>query len=112
MNEAIPEADREVKDPQEPVDPPHWKNSHKRKPAWASELIQDAERYGFPEEEHRARKRTRFHTSYVALLCDIMNKEPSIYEEAVEKKEWKDAMVKEYRSIMKNDVWDVVPPDT
>ena len=38
-----------------------------------------------------------------------MNKEPSSYEEATEKKEWKDSMVKEYQSIMKNDVWDVVP---
>ena len=26
-----------------------------------------------------------------------------------EKKEWKDAMSEEYQSIMKNDVWDVVP---
>ena len=26
-----------------------------------------------------------------------------------EKKEWKDAMIEEYQSIMKNDVWDVVP---
>ena len=25
------------------------------------------------------------------------------------KKEWKDAMIEEYQSIMKNDVWDVVP---
>ena len=24
-------------------------------------------------------------------------------------KEWKDARIKEYQSIMKNDVWDVVP---
>ena len=24
-------------------------------------------------------------------------------------KVWKDAMIKEYQSIMKNDVWDVVP---
>ena len=38
-----------------------------------------------------------------------MNKEPSSNEEAAEKKEWKDAMVEEYQSIMKNDVWDVVP---
>ena len=27
----------------------------------------------------------------------------------VERKEWKDAMIEEYQSIMKNDVWDVVP---
>ena len=37
------------------------------------------------------------------------DKEPSSYEEAAERKEWKDAMIEEYQSIMKNDVWDVVP---
>ena len=47
--------------------------------------------------------------SYVALLCDFIDKEPSEYEEAAERKEWKDAMIEEYQSIMKNDVWDVVP---
>ena len=26
-----------------------------------------------------------------------------------QKREWKDAMIKEYHSIMKSDVWDVVP---
>ena len=57
---------------------------------------------------HREGKRTSSYSSYVALLCDIINKEPSNYEEAAEKKEWKDAMIKEYQSIMKNDVWDVV----
>ena len=38
----------------------------------------------------------------------FIDKELSSYEEAVEQKEWKDAMIKEYQSIMKNDVWDVV----
>ena len=46
---------------------------------------------------------------YAALLCDFINKEPSNYEEATERKEWKDAMIEEYQSIMKNDVWAVVP---
>ena len=58
---------------------------------------------------HKDRKRTRSCFGYVALLCDIIDKEPSNYEEVEEKKEWKDAMIKEYNSIMKNDVWDVVP---
>ena len=58
---------------------------------------------------HRERKRTRSCFGYVALLCDIIEKEPSNYEEVAEKKEWKDAMIEEYQSIMKNDVWDVVP---
>ena len=44
----------------------------------------------------------------MALLCDIIDEEPSNYEETAEKKAWKDAMVEEYQSIMKNDVWEVV----
>ena len=58
---------------------------------------------------YKERKRTRSYSGYVALLCDIIEKEPSNNEEATEKKEWKDAMIEEYHSIMKNDVWDVVP---
>ena len=44
----------------------------------------------------------------MALQCDIIDKEPSNYEEVAEKKEWKDAMIEEYQSIMKNDVWEIV----
>ena len=66
-------------------------------------------RCGDLEENHRERKRTRSYFGYVALLCDFIDKEPSNYEEATEWKEWKDSMIKEYQSIMKNDVWDVVP---
>ena len=44
----------------------------------------------------------------MALLCDIIDREPSTYEEASENKEWRDAMIKEYQSIMKNDVWEIV----
>ena len=44
----------------------------------------------------RERKRTRACFGYVSLLCDIIDKEPSNYEEATENKEWKDAMIKEY----------------
>ena len=67
------------------------------------------ERYGVPKKNHIERKRTSSCSKYVALLCDFIDKEPSNYEEVVERKEWKDAMIKEYQLIMKNDVWDVVP---
>ena len=50
------------------------------------------------------RIRPKPYKKYVALMCDIINKEPSNYEEATEKKEWKDSMIEEYKSIMKNDV--------
>ena len=45
---------------------------------------------------HSERKRMRSCSGYVALLCDIIDKEPSNYEEAVEKKEMKDDMIEEY----------------
>ena len=105
MKEEIQEEDRELEEPQEPVDPPLEKNPHKRKPAWVWEAIQGVEIYRALEEIHRERIRTNTCFGYVALLCDIIDKEPSNYEEAVEKKEWKDAMIEEYQSIMKNDLW-------
>ena len=108
MNDATQEEDREIEEPQELVDPPQEKNPHKRKPYWVREAIQGAERYGDPEEIHKERKRTRSCFDYVALLCDIIDKEPSNYEEAIEKKIWKDSMIEEYQSIMKTDVYDVV----
>ena len=86
-----------------PVDPPK-EIYHKRKPAWAHELIQDAERYGAPEGSLRDSKRPRTYFSYVALLSDIIDAEPSSFEEVVGKQFWKDAMQEEYQSIMKNDV--------
>ena len=82
MNGEIQEEDQELEESQEPVDPPLKKNPHKRKLAWVREIIQGAEIYGASEETPRGRKRTRSCSSYVALLCDIIDKEPSNYEEA------------------------------
>ena len=82
MNEANPKEDREMEEPQEPVDPPHENNSHKRKPTWVREAILYAERYGSPEGRHRESKRPRPYSICVSLLCDIINNEPSSYEEA------------------------------
>ena len=42
-------------------------------------------------------------------MCDLVDQEPTNCEEAVQKKEWVEAMTEEYQSIMKNDVWDIVP---
>ena len=87
MNEATPEEDREMKEPKEPIDPPCEKNSYNlRKPTWVREAILGVERYGTPKGMHRESKRTRSYSSYVSLLCDIIEKEPSNYEEATEKK--------------------------
>ena len=42
-------------------------------------------------------------------MCDLVDKEPTCLEVSVQKKEWVEAMTEEYQSIMKNDVWEVVP---
>ena len=86
MNEETQEEDQEFEEPRRPVDPPLEKNLHKRKPSWVQEAIQRVERYGAPEENQRERKRTRSCSGYVALLCDFIDKEPSNYEEAAERK--------------------------
>ena len=42
-------------------------------------------------------------------MSSISDSEPSSYEDDVEYQVCKYAMTKEYHSIMKNDVWDIVP---
>jgi hypothetical protein len=83
--------------------------SHKRKPSWERELIQDGEKYGAPEGTMRQVKKPKPFSSYMALMCDLIEKEPTCFEEAIQKKEWADAMTEEYQSIIKNDVWEIVP---
>ena len=42
-------------------------------------------------------------------MSKLIDAEPTTFEEAISQQVWKDAMIEEYDSIMKNDVWDVVP---
>jgi hypothetical protein len=42
-------------------------------------------------------------------MAQISDAEPTIYEDVAKQEVRKDAMVEEYQSIMKNDVWEVVP---
>ena len=41
-------------------------------------------------------------------MSHIIDSEPTTYEDASRHQVWKDAMVEEYQSIMKNDVWEIV----
>ena len=81
----------------------------KRKLAWVREIIHEAERYGYPEGSTRTNKISKPYFSYVSLMCDLVDQEFTSYEEVEQKKEWVEAMMKEYQSIMKTDVWDIVP---
>jgi hypothetical protein len=42
-------------------------------------------------------------------MTKILDEEPTMFEEAVQKKQWKEAMLEEHQSIMKIDVWEIVP---
>jgi hypothetical protein len=89
-------------------EPPQMTILHKRMSAWARELIQDGEKYGVPQGTTRQVKRTKPFSSYTALMCDLLEEEPTCFEEAIQRKEWVDSMTEEYQSIMKNEVWEIV----
>jgi hypothetical protein len=42
-------------------------------------------------------------------MCDLLEEETTYFEESIQRKEWVDAMTDEYQSIMKNEVWEIVP---
>jgi hypothetical protein len=41
-------------------------------------------------------------------MSHIIDIEPSCHGEAAGQQVWQDAMIEEYQSIMKNDIWDIV----
>jgi hypothetical protein len=62
-----------------------------------------------PKKNFKESRPPQEYFNYMAPMCDIIDYEPSIFEEASERQVWRDAMVEEYSSIMKKDVWDIVP---
>ena len=62
-----------------------------------------------PDEVIQESKRTRNQSCYVALLTELIKTEPSNVKEAPSHQSWKEAMIKEYNSILKHDVWVGLP---
>ena len=90
-------------EPQETIETPHETISTRKRLAWDHDIIQEEEIYGALEGS----KRLRLHSNYVSLIFNLVDKKPTCFIEASKKKEWMDAMTEE--SILKNDVWEVVP---
>jgi hypothetical protein len=42
----------------------------------------------------RQSKKPKPFSSYMALMCDLIENEPTFFEEAIQKKEWVDSMTK------------------
>jgi hypothetical protein len=64
---------------------------------------------GNPRQTVRESKPPERFCSYIAMVRSIRESDPSTFEGASSRQVWRDAMMEEYNSIMKNDVWEVVP---
>ena len=60
--------------------------SQKRKPFWAHEVIEEEKGHGVLEGTIRERKKPNPYPSYLSLMCDLVDKEPTCFEEATKKK--------------------------
>ena len=63
----------------EPQEPPTMDIPQKRKPTWVREIIQEEEIYGEPNGSTRTNKISNPYSSYVALMCDHVDQEPTSY---------------------------------
>jgi hypothetical protein len=80
----------------------------KKRPAWLEATLQEAERLKAPSGTFRKNKKPKRFSSYATCMTKLLNEEPTTFEEAAQKKQWKEAMTEEHQSIMKNDVWEIL----
>jgi hypothetical protein len=85
-------------------------STRRRKTRWVEQTLREAQEYvGAPRTSVRESRAPQRFSSYMALMSELLEAEPSSFQEASQQQVWRDAMVEEYASIMKNDVWEVVP---
>jgi len=73
-------------------------------------LVQDArENVRVPLNLLMQRRSHEMYTSYMALMAEVVEIEPSSFKEAIKQPVWVNVIFKEYESIVKNSVWEVVP---
>ena len=88
------------------VPPPQIEaDSRRRKPKWLQDTLKEAETVGAPKKSVRESKSPERFGKYIAMVTDIIEAESSSYEEASTQSVWRESMMEEYASIMKNDVW-------
>ena len=81
----------------------------RKRPIWLEATLQDTERLKVLEGTFRKSKRPKIFSSYATYMTKLLDEEPTTFEEAIQKKQWKEAMMEENQSIIKNDVWEIVP---
>jgi hypothetical protein len=86
VREVVTSPDEELLEDHDIVEvqePPHMTIFHKRNPAWAREIIQDGEKYNVPQGTTRHVKRPKPFSSYTTLMCDLLEEEPTCFEESI-----------------------------
>ena len=96
----------DVEGPTNPIDPPP---SMRKRPSWLRDTLEDVERHMTPRGTFRESKTLNRYQGYLVNMSTTVQSKPGSFEESLKHQVWKDAMLEEYESIMKNDVWDVVP---
>ena len=96
----------DVEGPMDPIDPPP---SIGKRPSWLRDILEDVKGHMAPKGDICESKKLSRYQGYLAAMSTIVQSELGSFEEAVKHQVWNDAMHEEYESIMKNDVWDVVP---
>jgi hypothetical protein len=81
----------------------------KMKPAWCREILKEEKKHSAPKGTFRESKKPDKYSGLIAQLNTVIDSEPSAFADAFKHQIWKDAMNKEYDSILKNDVGTVVP---
>lgn len=95
-------------EPMDPIDPPEPSSSRKR-PSWLRGLLDDVEGHTTPQGTFRESKKPNRCQGHLTIMSTSIQNEPSSFSDVVKHRVWKDATTEEYESIMKNDVWEVVP---
>jgi hypothetical protein len=80
-----------------------------KQPAWLEATLQEVEGLKAPYGTSRKSKKPKKFSSYASYMMKILDEEPTTFEEAVQKGQWKQSMTKEHQSIMTNEVWEIVP---
>jgi hypothetical protein len=101
-NEENTESENNEKDqPDHPMEPcenidPDIIPKKKKQPAWLEATLQDAERIKVSDGTSRKSKRPKRFSSYATYMTKLLDEEPTTFEEAVQKGQWKEAIAEEH----------------
>lgn len=106
MDEPMPNVDHLM----DTIDPPLSDPSILRKiPLWLKDTLKDAERHTAPRGKFHKSKKLNRYQRYLAAMTTNVQAKSYMFGKITNYQVWKDAMNEEYESIMKNDVYNVVP---